>query len=101
MTERLKLRNESDVQLLTYSRKSSCTVSSDWIRPLSKFGVRLECKVVVNFKNYYVDSLVGQTLQVPPQRIERGITAIVEEMYSAPWFGFLSDTCFDGRGPNE
>jgi hypothetical protein len=101
MAERLELRNESDVKLLTESRKSSCAVSSDRIRPSSQFGVRLECKVVVNLENYDVDSLFGQGWQILAQRIQRVIGAVVEKMQRTPWFGLPDDICFDRRSNSE
>src|ERR1700730_9134081 len=80
MTERLKLRNQPDVELLAQRRESSCSIACNRICSSPKFRVRLEREVVVNLENDYVKSLFRQVFKILPECIEFTIAVVVEEM---------------------
>src|SRR6266852_5613281 len=84
MTERLKLRNQPDVELLTQRRESSRSIACSRICSSPKFRVRLEREVVVNLENDYVDSLFREVFKILPECIECTIAVVVEEMYGPP-----------------
>src|SRR5215813_4730589 len=58
VTQRFKLRNQSDACLFTKRGEPPCSIPCNGLCSSPKFGVRLEGKVVVNLKNDYVDSLL-------------------------------------------
>src|SRR6266478_10196673 len=79
MTERLKLRNQPQVELPAQRRESSCSIGCDRICSSPKFRVRLKREVVVNLENDYVNSLLRQVFKILPECIERTIGVVVEE----------------------
>src|SRR6267142_1280690 len=67
MTERLKLRNQPDVELLAQRRESSCPIACNRICSSPKFRVRFEREVVVNLECDYVNSLLRQVFKIQPE----------------------------------
>src|SRR6267142_1718261 len=80
MTERLKLRNQPDVELLAERRESSCSIACNRICSSPKFRMRLEREVVVNLENNYVKSLLRQVFKILPECIECTVAVVVEEV---------------------
>ena len=79
-TERLKLRNQPEVELLAQRREPSCSIAGNRICSSPKFRVRLEREVVVNLENDYVESLFREIFKVLPECIECTIAVVVEKM---------------------
>jgi len=80
MTERLKLRDQPDVELPAQRRESSRAVTRDRICSPAQFRVRLEREVVVNLENYHVNSKVREVFKILPKRIQSYVTVVVEEV---------------------
>ncbi len=80
MTERLKFRNQPDVELPAPRGESSCSIACNRICSSPKFRVRLEREVVVNLENDYVKSLFRQVFKILPECLECTIAVVAEEM---------------------
>src|SRR6185369_11263060 len=81
MAERLKLRNQTNVQLPAQLRKLARALARDRIGSTPEFGMRLEREVVINFENDDVDSLLRQRRQCLSERLERGVGVAVEQVH--------------------
>src|SRR6266481_377097 len=89
MTERLKLRNQTDVELPAQRRESSRSIACNRSCSSPKFRVRLEREVVVNLENDYVNSQFRQVFKIPPECIEFTVAVVVQKMYGPPGLRLL------------
>src|SRR6185369_2645373 len=89
VAQRLKLRDQSDIELFAPCRKLSRALARDRIRSAAQLGMRLKIEIVIDLENDHVDSLPGERLEVLPERIEGRVSVVVEQMDRTPGFRIL------------
>src|SRR5688572_32525629 len=89
MAERLKLRDQTDVELPAQRCESSRAIVRYRICSSSEFRVRVEREVVVDLENYHVNSEHREVSQILAERIQRTISVVVQRVYGPPGFGLL------------
>ena len=86
MTKRLKLRNQTYVELSAEGRELSRTITRDWIVTTPQLRMRLEREVVINLENDDVDSLLRQRRKIFSECLKSGVSVVVEQVQRAPRF---------------
>ncbi len=86
MAQRLKLRDQTNAELLAQLREPFRAIARDRLLPMPELRMRLEREVVINFENNDIDSLPRQRLDILPERVEIGVGVIAQQVDRAPRF---------------